>query len=62
MYKTKELEELVALYDIEGRKAAKAKIEGFMQILKEANERVEAEKKMLSTIISEYCWHYGKNS
>jgi nitrogen fixation protein NifB len=49
MYKGKELEELVALYDIEGRKAAKAKIEGFMQILKEANERVEAEKKMLST-------------
>jgi nitrogen fixation protein NifB len=45
----KSVDELVALYDIEGRKKAKDKIESFREIMKEANERAEAEKKMLSS-------------
>lgn len=45
----KSMEELVALYDIEGRKKEKEKIEGFRLILKEANERAESERKMLSS-------------
>ncbi len=45
----KDMDELVALYDIEGRKQAKEKIESFREIMKEANERAEAEKKMLSS-------------
>lgn len=46
----KSVDELVALYDIEGRKKEKDKIEGFRLILKEANERAESERKMLSSI------------
>ena len=45
----KSMDELVALYDIEGRKKEKERIEGFRLILKEANERAESERKMLSS-------------
>jgi nitrogen fixation protein NifB len=45
----KSVDELVALYDIEGRKKAKDKIESFREIMKEANERAEMEKQMLSS-------------
>lgn len=48
-FKDRSLEELSAVYNIEARKAAKDKIESFREILKEANERAEAEKKMLSS-------------
>jgi nitrogen fixation protein NifB len=48
-FKERSVDELVALYDIEGRKKEKEKIEGFRLILKEANERAESERRMLSS-------------
>lgn len=48
-FKERGVDELVAVYNLDERKRAKEKIESFREIMKEANERAEAEKKALSS-------------
>lgn len=49
-FKERGVDELVAVYNLDERKKAKEKIESFRGIMKEANERAEAEKKALSNM------------